>query len=77
MVAQLTGGEDPMGTMERAHMEIEHLALVRSSALGSAPRRPGPRRPRGPPSRAVRAARDPAAALPMAIDFVVMCNRPG
>jgi hypothetical protein len=75
VVAQLMGGEDPMGTMERAHMEIEHLARVRSPALGSAARRPAPRRPRGPPPRAVRAARDPAAALPMAIDFVVMSDR--
>jgi hypothetical protein len=74
VVAQLMGGEDPIGTMERAHMEIEHMARVRSPALGSAARRPGPRRPRGPPPRAVRAARDPAAALPIAIDFVVMSD---
>ncbi|OFW77212.1 MAG: hypothetical protein A2Z48_02100 [Actinobacteria bacterium RBG_19FT_COMBO_70_19] len=28
VVAKLMGGEDPMGTMERAHMEIEHLTRV-------------------------------------------------
>jgi heavy metal translocating P-type ATPase len=28
VVARLIGGEDPMGSMERAHMEIEHLARV-------------------------------------------------
>ena len=28
VVARLMGGEDPMGSMERAHMEIEHLARV-------------------------------------------------
>jgi iron-sulfur cluster repair protein YtfE (RIC family) len=28
VVAQMMGGEDPMGSMERAHMEIEHLARV-------------------------------------------------
>lgn len=28
VVAQLMGGEDPMGTMQRAHMEIEHLTRV-------------------------------------------------
>ncbi len=28
VVAALMGGEDPMGTMQRAHMEIEHLVRV-------------------------------------------------
>lgn len=28
VVARLVGGEDPMASMERAHMEIEHLARV-------------------------------------------------
>jgi heavy metal translocating P-type ATPase len=28
VVARMMGGEDPMGSMERAHMEIEHLARV-------------------------------------------------
>ena len=37
VVAQLMGGEDPMGTMERAHMEIEHLARVFGHLLSDLP----------------------------------------
>jgi iron-sulfur cluster repair protein YtfE (RIC family) len=43
VVAQLMGGEDPMGTMERAHMEIEHLARVFGHLLSDLPPQgPGP-----------------------------------
>ena len=43
VVAQLMGGEDPMGTMERAHMEIEHLARVFGHLLSDLPAEgPGP-----------------------------------
>ena len=37
VVARLMGGEDPMGTMERAHMEIEHLAGVFGHLLSDLP----------------------------------------
>ena len=37
VVAQLMGGEDPMGTMERAHMEIEHLTRVYAHLLETLP----------------------------------------
>jgi heavy metal translocating P-type ATPase len=37
VVAQLLGGEDPMGTMERAHMEIEHLSRVYGRLLAELP----------------------------------------
>jgi len=37
VVAKLMGGEDPMGTMERAHMEIEHLARVFGHLLSDLP----------------------------------------
>ena len=37
VVAQLMGGEDPMGTMERAHMEIEHLTRVYAHLLEGLP----------------------------------------
>jgi heavy metal translocating P-type ATPase len=37
VVAQLMGGEDPMGTMERAHMEIEHLTRVYAHLLEDLP----------------------------------------
>jgi iron-sulfur cluster repair protein YtfE (RIC family) len=37
VVARLIGGEDPMGTMERAHMEIEHLARVFGHLLSDLP----------------------------------------
>jgi soluble P-type ATPase len=37
VVAQLIGGEDPMGSMERAHMEIEHLARVFGHILADLP----------------------------------------
>ena len=37
VVARLMGGEDPMGTMERAHMEIEHLARVFGHLLSDLP----------------------------------------
>ena len=54
----------PMGTMERAHMEIEHLARVFGHLLSDLPPEgPGPRRPRRPPPCALRPARDPAPAL--------------
>jgi heavy metal translocating P-type ATPase len=43
VVAQLMGGEDPMGTMEHAHMEIEHLARVFGHLLSDLPPEgPGP-----------------------------------
>ena len=43
VVAKLMGGEDPMGTMERAHMEIEHLARVFGHLLSDLPPEgPGP-----------------------------------
>ena len=38
VVAKLIGGEDPMGTMERAHMEIEHLSRVFGHLLTDLPR---------------------------------------
>jgi len=42
-VAQLVGGEDPMGSMERAHMEIDHLARVFAHTLEDLPDEgPGP-----------------------------------
>jgi hypothetical protein len=31
------GGEDPMGSMERAHMEIEHLARVFGHLVSNLP----------------------------------------
>ena len=37
VVARLMGGEDSMGTMERAHMEIEHLARVFGHMLSDLP----------------------------------------
>ena len=37
IVAKLIGGEDPMGTMERAHMEIEHLSRVFGHLLTDLP----------------------------------------
>ena len=37
VVARLMGGEDPMATMERAHMEIEHLARVFGHLLSDLP----------------------------------------
>jgi hypothetical protein len=37
VVAKLMGGEDPMGTMERAHMEIEHLTRVYAHLLEGLP----------------------------------------
>jgi soluble P-type ATPase len=37
VVARLMGGEDPMGTMERAHMEIEHLTRVYAHLLDGLP----------------------------------------
>jgi hemerythrin HHE cation binding domain-containing protein/haloacid dehalogenase-like hydrolase len=43
VVAQLMGGEDPMGSMERAHMEIEHLARVFGALFSDLPAEgPGP-----------------------------------
>jgi heavy metal translocating P-type ATPase len=43
VVAELLGGEDPMGSMERAHMEIEHLARVFGHLLSDLPPEgPGP-----------------------------------
>jgi heavy metal translocating P-type ATPase len=43
IVAKLMGGEDPMGSMERAHMEIEHLARVFGHLLSDIPDEgPGP-----------------------------------
>ncbi len=43
VVAKLMGGEDPMGTMERAHMEIEHLGRVFGHLLADLPPEgPGP-----------------------------------
>jgi heavy metal translocating P-type ATPase len=41
VVARLMGGEDPMGSMERAHMEIEHLGRVFGHLLDDVPD-PGP-----------------------------------
>jgi heavy metal translocating P-type ATPase len=37
VVARLMGGEDPMGSMERAHMEIEHLARVFGHLVADTP----------------------------------------
>jgi heavy metal translocating P-type ATPase len=37
VIAKLMGGEDPMGTMERAHMEIEHLGRVFGHLLADIP----------------------------------------
>jgi len=37
VVAKLMGGEDPMGSMERAHMEIEHLARVFGTLVANLP----------------------------------------
>jgi heavy metal translocating P-type ATPase len=37
VVSQLMGGEDPMGTMARAHMEIEHLSRVYVHLLEALP----------------------------------------
>jgi heavy metal translocating P-type ATPase len=43
VVAKLVGGEDPMGSMERAHMEIDHLARVFAHLLEDLPEEgPGP-----------------------------------
>jgi hypothetical protein len=43
VVARMLGGEDPMGSMERAHMEIEHLARVFGHLLEDVPQEgPGP-----------------------------------
>jgi heavy metal translocating P-type ATPase len=43
VVAKLVGGEDPMSTMARAHVEIEHLARVYRGLLeGLPPEGPGP-----------------------------------
>ncbi|HZD79028.1 MAG TPA: heavy metal translocating P-type ATPase, partial [Actinomycetota bacterium] len=43
VVSKLMGGEDPMGTMARAHLEIEHLARVFVHLLeGLLPEGPGP-----------------------------------
>ena len=43
VVAKLMGGEDPMGSMERAHLEIEHLARVFGHLLSDLPADgPGP-----------------------------------
>ena len=43
VVAQLMGGEDPMGSMERAHLEIEHLARVFGTLMSDLPDEgPGP-----------------------------------
>ena len=64
VVARLMGGEDPMASMARAHVEISHLTRVlplahRRPALGRA----RARGPDGPAASAVRPARDPAPAL--------------
>jgi hypothetical protein len=37
VVASLMGGEDPMSSMARAHVEIEHLSRVYSSLLNDLP----------------------------------------
>ena len=37
VVAQLMGGEDPMGSMARAHIEIDHLARVYQQLLSDLP----------------------------------------
>jgi heavy metal translocating P-type ATPase len=37
VVARMMGGEDPMGSMERAHMEIEHLTRVYAHLLDDVP----------------------------------------
>jgi heavy metal translocating P-type ATPase len=37
VIAKLMGGEDPMASMERAHMEIEHLARVFGHLLSDLP----------------------------------------
>jgi len=37
VVARMMGGEDPMGTMERAHMEIEHLSRLFAHLLEDLP----------------------------------------
>ncbi len=37
VVARLLGGEDPMGTMARAHLEIEHLSRVYAHLLEDLP----------------------------------------
>jgi heavy metal translocating P-type ATPase len=37
VVAQLMGGEDPMGSMARAHVEIDHLARVYQQLLNDLP----------------------------------------
>ncbi len=43
VVAQLMGGEDPMGSMSRAHLEISHLGRVFSQLLTELPPEgPGP-----------------------------------
>ncbi|HEX6843771.1 MAG TPA: heavy metal translocating P-type ATPase [Actinomycetota bacterium] len=43
MVAQLIGGEDPMSSMARAHVEIEHLSRVYQHLLDDLPAEgPGP-----------------------------------
>jgi hypothetical protein len=43
VVAKMMGGEDPMASMERAHMEIEHLSRVFGHLLSGLPEEgPGP-----------------------------------
>jgi iron-sulfur cluster repair protein YtfE (RIC family) len=37
IVAKLMGGEDPMGSMERAHLEIEHLARIFGTLVDDLP----------------------------------------
>jgi hypothetical protein len=37
VVAKLMGGEDPMSTMARAHIEIDHLARVYQQLLDDLP----------------------------------------
>jgi hypothetical protein len=43
VVAELIGGEDPMASMERAHLEIEHLSRVFGYLVTDLPEEgPGP-----------------------------------
>ena len=42
VVAELMGGEDPMGSMARAHLEISHLGRVFEQLLADLPE-DGPR----------------------------------
>ena len=60
---QAHGGEDPMGTMERAHMEIEPSDAPSGTSCAKCRRRGTARGPRRAPSSPVRDARDPAVAL--------------